>query len=114
MFKQSSDGDIIDCVHISNQPAFDHPFLKDHKIQVCFSQLLRLLELFLHLPVSKFFTTCRCIRRDLLSTQKGYLMRTRCLKNLKKEQTPSISCGMKMEGAQKTQFLLGEPRKMMF
>ena len=32
--EQSPDGDIIDCVHISKQPAFDHPFLKDHKIQV--------------------------------------------------------------------------------
>ncbi|XP_076900502.1 protein neprosin-like [Bidens hawaiensis] len=31
---QSPDGDMIDCVHISKQPAFDHPFLKDHKIQM--------------------------------------------------------------------------------
>uniref|UniRef100_A0A0E0FN24 Neprosin PEP catalytic domain-containing protein n=1 Tax=Oryza nivara TaxID=4536 RepID=A0A0E0FN24_ORYNI len=31
---QSLDGDIIDCVHISNQPAFDHPLLKDHTIQM--------------------------------------------------------------------------------
>ncbi|KAL8211359.1 hypothetical protein R6Q57_005796 [Mikania cordata] len=31
---QSPDGDIIDCVHISHQPAFDHPFLKDHIIQM--------------------------------------------------------------------------------
>ncbi|XP_010552429.1 PREDICTED: uncharacterized protein LOC104822780 [Tarenaya hassleriana] len=31
---QSPDGDIIDCVHMSKQPAFDHPFLKDHKIQM--------------------------------------------------------------------------------
>ncbi|CAH9050940.1 unnamed protein product [Cuscuta europaea] len=31
---ESPDGDIIDCVHISKQPAFDHPFLKDHKIQM--------------------------------------------------------------------------------
>ncbi|KAM7528636.1 hypothetical protein LguiB_032046 [Lonicera macranthoides] len=31
---QSPDGDIIDCVHISHQPALDHPFLKDHKIQM--------------------------------------------------------------------------------
>ncbi|XP_054811313.1 uncharacterized protein LOC129312663 [Prosopis cineraria] len=30
---KSSDGDIIDCVLISNQPAFDHPGLKNHKIQ---------------------------------------------------------------------------------
>lgn len=31
---ESPDGDTIDCVHISQQPAFDHPFLKDHKIQM--------------------------------------------------------------------------------
>ncbi|EFJ24932.1 hypothetical protein SELMODRAFT_100598 [Selaginella moellendorffii] len=31
---RSPDGDIIDCVLISNQPAFDHPLLKDHKLQV--------------------------------------------------------------------------------
>ncbi|KAJ1278944.1 hypothetical protein BS78_04G117400 [Paspalum vaginatum] len=30
---QSPDGDTIDCVHISKQPAFDHPFLKNHTIQ---------------------------------------------------------------------------------
>uniref|UniRef100_A0A0D3EZ92 Neprosin PEP catalytic domain-containing protein n=1 Tax=Oryza barthii TaxID=65489 RepID=A0A0D3EZ92_9ORYZ len=28
------DGDIIECVHISKQPAFDHPLLKDHIIQM--------------------------------------------------------------------------------
>ena len=31
---QSPDGDVIDCVHISKQPAFDHPFLKNHTILV--------------------------------------------------------------------------------
>ncbi|XP_006651936.2 uncharacterized protein LOC102704790 [Oryza brachyantha] len=31
---ESPDGDIIDCVHISHQPAFDHPFLKNHTIQM--------------------------------------------------------------------------------
>ncbi|XP_074579236.1 protein neprosin-like [Curcuma longa] len=30
---KSPDGDMIDCVHISHQPAFDHPFLKNHTIQ---------------------------------------------------------------------------------
>ncbi|XP_028803263.1 uncharacterized protein LOC114758386 [Neltuma alba] len=30
---KSPDGDIIDCVHILHQPAFDHPKLKNHKIQ---------------------------------------------------------------------------------
>uniref|UniRef100_A0A804QFL5 Neprosin PEP catalytic domain-containing protein n=1 Tax=Zea mays TaxID=4577 RepID=A0A804QFL5_MAIZE len=31
---ESPDGDIIDCVHISNQPALDHPFLKNHTVQM--------------------------------------------------------------------------------
>lgn len=31
---QSPDGDIIDCVHITKQPAFDNPLLKNHTIQV--------------------------------------------------------------------------------
>ncbi|XP_010527570.1 PREDICTED: uncharacterized protein LOC104804903 [Tarenaya hassleriana] len=31
---KSPDGDIIDCVHITNQPAFDHPLLKNHTIQM--------------------------------------------------------------------------------
>lgn len=31
---QSPDGDTIDCVHPSHQPAFDHPFLKNHTIQL--------------------------------------------------------------------------------
>lgn len=30
---KSPDGDIIDCVHISHQAAFDHPSLKNHTIQ---------------------------------------------------------------------------------
>ncbi|GAA0152180.1 hypothetical protein LIER_10723 [Lithospermum erythrorhizon] len=30
---ESPDGDIIDCVHKKKQPAFDHPLLKNHKIQ---------------------------------------------------------------------------------
>ncbi|KAA0040111.1 uncharacterized protein E6C27_scaffold366G00860 [Cucumis melo var. makuwa] len=48
---QSPDGDIIDCVHISNQPAFDHPFLKDHKIQV--STISQFCTFFKY-----FFSTC--------------------------------------------------------
>ncbi|XP_068652613.1 protein neprosin-like [Aristolochia californica] len=31
---QSEDGDIIDCVDINKQPAFDHPQLKDHVVQM--------------------------------------------------------------------------------
>ncbi|CDY17868.1 BnaC04g03510D [Brassica napus] len=31
---KSEDGDIIDCVPIHSQPAFDHPLLKNHTIQM--------------------------------------------------------------------------------
>ncbi|XP_031283691.1 uncharacterized protein LOC116142415 [Pistacia vera] len=31
---ESPDGDIIDCVNIAHQPAFDHPSMKNHKIQM--------------------------------------------------------------------------------
>eukprot|EP00262_Sarcandra_glabra_P003907 TRINITY_DN1477_c0_g1_i3.p1 TRINITY_DN1477_c0_g1~~TRINITY_DN1477_c0_g1_i3.p1 ORF type:complete len:412 (-),score=66.93 TRINITY_DN1477_c0_g1_i3:103-1338(-) len=31
---KSPDGDIIDCVHVSHQPAFDHPLLRNHTIQM--------------------------------------------------------------------------------
>ncbi|CAF2094182.1 unnamed protein product [Brassica napus] len=31
---KSEDGDIIDCVPINNQPAFDHPLLRNHTIQM--------------------------------------------------------------------------------
>uniref|UniRef100_A0A7N2LDJ1 Neprosin PEP catalytic domain-containing protein n=2 Tax=Quercus lobata TaxID=97700 RepID=A0A7N2LDJ1_QUELO len=31
---ESPDGDIIDCVDINKQPAFDHPLLKNHTIQM--------------------------------------------------------------------------------
>ncbi|OMO66438.1 hypothetical protein COLO4_30567 [Corchorus olitorius] len=31
---QSEDGDVIDCVDIYKQPAFDHPLLKNHTIQM--------------------------------------------------------------------------------
>ncbi|KAL3516644.1 hypothetical protein ACH5RR_023546 [Cinchona calisaya] len=31
---KSKDGDVIDCVIISQQPAFDHPLLKDHTVQM--------------------------------------------------------------------------------
>ena len=33
-FIQGEDGDIIDCVDIYQQPAFEHPFFKNHTIQV--------------------------------------------------------------------------------
>ncbi|PKA52538.1 hypothetical protein AXF42_Ash001518 [Apostasia shenzhenica] len=31
---KSPDGDVIDCVHVSLQPAFDHPLLRNHTIQI--------------------------------------------------------------------------------
>ena len=34
MVAQKEDGSIIDCIDIYKQPAFDHPLLKNHKLQV--------------------------------------------------------------------------------
>uniref|UniRef100_A0A0E0HNS7 Neprosin PEP catalytic domain-containing protein n=1 Tax=Oryza nivara TaxID=4536 RepID=A0A0E0HNS7_ORYNI len=31
---QAEDGDVYDCIDINRQPAFNHPLLKDHKIQL--------------------------------------------------------------------------------
>ncbi|KAG7014200.1 hypothetical protein SDJN02_24375, partial [Cucurbita argyrosperma subsp. argyrosperma] len=31
---KSPDGDVIDCVHMAHQPAFDHPLLRNHTIQM--------------------------------------------------------------------------------
>ncbi|XP_023638923.1 uncharacterized protein LOC17886418 [Capsella rubella] len=36
---QSSDGDVIDCIHIREQPAFDDPLMESHVIQFCFSKV---------------------------------------------------------------------------
>lgn len=35
-YKQSPDGDIIDCVPVTDQPAFAHPLLVNHSVQVLF------------------------------------------------------------------------------
>ncbi|KAF8034455.1 hypothetical protein BT93_C0690 [Corymbia citriodora subsp. variegata] len=32
--RQTREGDTIDCVDINNQPALDHPLLKNHKVQI--------------------------------------------------------------------------------
>ena len=40
---QSKDGDIIDCVDIYKQPAFDHRVLKNHNIQVHIFMLIKSL-----------------------------------------------------------------------
>lgn len=44
---QSPDGDIIDCVNIVHQPAFDHPFLRNHTVQVFIIPPLFPLRIFL-------------------------------------------------------------------
>lgn len=36
LFLQSPDGDLIDCVPSHLQPAFDHPMLRGHKLQVTY------------------------------------------------------------------------------
>lgn len=114
---QSPDGDTIDCVPMSNQPAFDHPFLKDHKIQVPF-----FFFSFLHFCCFLVFQSFESywlhqITRWGLTTQKGFLRRARSLlwrNSQRKAPSQYLSCGTKMGNAQKEPFPLEEPRKMMF
>ncbi|KAF5738440.1 hypothetical protein HS088_TW13G01339 [Tripterygium wilfordii] len=41
---QSPDGDLIDCIQKTKQPAFDHPLLRNHKIQRVPAQLVEIME----------------------------------------------------------------------
>ncbi|EXB99733.1 hypothetical protein L484_023263 [Morus notabilis] len=46
---QTKEGDIFDCVDINKQPAFDHPLLKNHKVQVTFGKKIRtLIRIMIH------------------------------------------------------------------
>ena len=65
---QSPDGDTIDCVPVSKQPAFDHPFLKDHKIQVHFPHSRSILSLLFAFIFMYYFLLISCF--DL--TDKAY------------------------------------------
>ncbi|KAL4325549.1 hypothetical protein GQ457_11G025580 [Hibiscus cannabinus] len=60
----STDGDIIDCVQISHQPAFDHCFLKDHKVHVRYSIPFQLTKLFCILELRKSACSKRSLIRD--------------------------------------------------
>jgi len=54
-------------------------------------------------------------RQGLLSTLMGFLKRTSYLKSLKQKHIPpSLSCGIQMVDALRTQYLSGEPRRRMF
>lgn len=117
---QSPDGDIIDCVHMSHQPAFDHPYLKDHKIQVLHLQphTYKFIHLFLFLGFYcywfMFWVSFWITRWDLVTIPKGSLMITRCQQNLKKEQSQLPSCGIRMVNVLRVLYPLEEQRKMMF
>ncbi|KAL4290027.1 hypothetical protein GQ457_14G014590 [Hibiscus cannabinus] len=60
------DVDIIDCVQIFHQPAFDHSFLKDHKVQVRYSTPFRLAKEYRrsHLKLRKSACSKRSLVRD--------------------------------------------------
>lgn len=58
---KSEDGDIIDCVLITSQPAFDHPLLKNHTIQVCY-----------HLQYLWFVYTCMIVFFSHVGKTKFY------------------------------------------
>ena len=65
---QSEDGDIIDCVPINNQPAFDHPLLRNHTIQVLTSLTIYLLFIYTCMVMLKRWVFAR--RWDRASYRK--------------------------------------------
>lgn len=115
---QSPDGDFIDCIPINHQPAFDHPFLKNHTIQVYFHNLYYLL---LIIYVSY---TAQCLLRvyvdddtyrwGLITTQKVCLVTVRwsLVQSQHREPTQLDNCGTPMVNVQRGLSPLGEPRRM--
>lgn len=59
---QSSDGDLIDCIHKRKQLALDHPLLKNHKIQVYIYMYIQQPNYFHNVPL--------CFPCTLLMAQK--------------------------------------------
>lgn len=74
LWKQSPDGDIIDCVHVSHQPAFDHPDLKNHKIQVNYLQfkILNLTNFTLLAFVCNFALNFKQLRVFYAADEAGF------------------------------------------
>ncbi|XP_072983294.1 protein neprosin-like [Typha latifolia] len=86
---QSEDGDIIDCVDIYKQPAFDHPLLKDHKIKMKPSEelLAKVKEASsdspTHTPSQAWRKSGSCPRGTIpmLRVQKHHLLNTTSLED---------------------------------
>lgn len=114
--KQSPDGDMIDCVPISKQPAFDHPFLKDHKIQVQINIKNWFRSGFiLYVLIADVLIYFGFFRWSLVTILKDSLMTTKCLLlNQMRKKAISLSCGIDTVNALKELFPWGGQRKMMF
>lgn len=115
---QSPDGDIIDCVHISHQPAFDHPLLKNHTIQVCQSASQIFSGIKTNLMVNlwtHYFNTaqnlCHCsLGRP--TTLKVYMMMPRAaLAPTMPARSRCSRCGIEMADVPRARSQSGEPRR---
>ncbi|KAF7830489.1 putative neprosin [Senna tora] len=62
---QSEDGDIIDCIDIYKQPAFDHPALKHHKIQIVMSFNFQLKKYDLYIYNYQMAPTCNTTKTKM-------------------------------------------------
>ena len=106
-------------MHISKQPALDHPFLKNHTIQVALSAAPLLFPIsFCSSASTPHITTaalkhalsshhlCRC---GLHTTRKVCMMSPRLRRSRMPKQSPK--CGIRMAGAPRTRYRSGGPRR---
>ncbi|XP_020518242.1 uncharacterized protein LOC110006600 [Amborella trichopoda] len=86
---KSEDGDVIDCVDIYKQPAFDNPLLRNHTIQVLF------YFLFAFIPCKLLFIwnkheSCPQGTIPIRRTTKNDILRAKSITNFGKKTPNSI------------------------
>ncbi|WZZ48455.1 hypothetical protein YC2023_048562 [Brassica napus] len=90
---KSEDGDIIDCVPIHSQPAFDHPLLKNHTIQMRPSFIPESTSMYTKTnPTQVWHKNGRCPENTvpIRRTKKEDILRSKSHESFGKKTTSSV------------------------
>ncbi|KAL0769954.1 hypothetical protein Bca101_035104 [Brassica carinata] len=90
---KSEDGDIIDCVPIHSQPAFDHPLLKNHTIQMRPSFIPESTSMYIKTnPTQVWHKNGRCPENTvpIRRTKKEDILRSKSHESFGKKTTSSV------------------------
>uniref|UniRef100_A0A0D3BPQ9 Neprosin PEP catalytic domain-containing protein n=1 Tax=Brassica oleracea var. oleracea TaxID=109376 RepID=A0A0D3BPQ9_BRAOL len=90
---KSEDGDIIDCVPIHSQPAFDHPLLKNHTIQMRPSFIPESTSMYIKTnPTQVWHKNGRCPENTvpIRRTKKEDILRSKSNESFGKKTTSSV------------------------